>query len=58
MEIIWKIRSLITNVLLAMYAPMPQKSLHSNIEYRHLHGRFFNEFCSIGSAFKNLPLGT
>ena len=58
MEIIWKIGSLITNVLLAMYAPMPQKSLRSEIEHRHLYGIFSEDFCSILVHLENLPLET
>ena len=44
-----------TSLLFLMYAPVPQKSLRSEIEHRHLFGMFSEESWSIWSRFKNLP---
>ena len=53
--IVCEMRRFMTIVLLPMYVPVPQKSLRSEIEHRHLHGIFSKEFCSIGDHLKNLP---
>ena len=53
--IMYEMGRFLTTVLLPMYAPVPQKSLRSEIEHRHLHGIFSEDFCSIGSHLKNPP---
>ena len=53
--IVCEMRRFLTTALLPMYAPVPQKSLRSEIEHRHLHGIFSEESWSIWSRFKNLP---